>query len=70
MEAVKPVGKKKKAQSPVNGRRRSEGKQGVTREQLLKHTEHDPEGAEEFVALLHDLRRLRASAALDESPSS
>jgi hypothetical protein len=37
---------------------------------LLRHTEHDPEGAEKFVALLHDLRRLRASAALDESLSS
>lgn len=35
---------------------------GVSREQLLRHTEHDPQEAEEFVALLHQLRRGRASA--------
>ena len=31
-----------------------------------KHTHYDPKGAEKFVALLHDLRRQSALAALEE----
>ena len=39
----------------------------ITREELLEDCEHDPEGAEAFVALLHDLRRQRAAALRDQS---
>jgi len=38
---------------------------GITREQLLEDAESDPPGAEEFVALLHELRRQRAAASQD-----
>jgi hypothetical protein len=36
----------------------------MTRELLLKHTEYDPKGAEEFVALLRQLRHNRLLPAL------
>jgi hypothetical protein len=36
----------------------------MTRELLLKHTEYDPKGAEEFVALLRQLRHNRPLTAL------
>jgi hypothetical protein len=38
---------------------------GITRKQLLEDTKSDPSGAEEFVALLHELRRQRAVASQD-----
>ena len=36
----------------------------MTRELLLKNTEYDPKGAEEFVALLRQLRHNRPLTAL------
>ena len=36
----------------------------INREELLADTEDDPRGAEEFVKLLHELRREPAAAAL------
>jgi hypothetical protein len=36
----------------------------MTRELLLRHTEYDPKGAEEFVALLRQLRHNRPLTAL------
>jgi len=38
----------------------------MTRELLLKDTEHDPKGAEEFVALLRQLRHNRPLTALKQ----
>ena len=55
---------------PTNGDRSRKGRKperGITREELLRDKVDDPQGAEEFVALLHELRRKRAAAALEQS---
>ena len=56
--------------SGANGKRRRvarKPKRGITRAELLADTEDDAKGGEEFVKLLHELRRERALAALEGS---
>jgi hypothetical protein len=57
---------RKKTVAASNGKRPplSRKPKLMTRELLLRYTEHDPKGAEEFVALLRQLRHNRPPNAL------
>jgi len=56
----------KKTLAASNGKRPALSRKPklMTRELLLKNTEHDPKGTEEFVALLRQLRHNRPLTAL------
>ena len=62
---VDPKNRSKVSRGVLEGEPEPSHKPGITREQLLEDAESDPAGAEEFVALLHELRRQRAAASQD-----